>query len=507
MSGKISIRRLVGFIVLVAVLLLAEFGMLRWERISDTIPAGMSATSSSFQMLAFGVFVLLLAAIFFFLFHLDEKRQDLVITVLILVCGTVIALTSPVLNGYDEQAHFYKTVATLDGKMFRYSDYSYDVSKSYALIRDNMFDRWYSQALRPAWSSETVFAEALVNGYAQPTYPFYGYLFCAAGLGFGELFRLPAGICFILGRLFNLLGYAALVYIALKLVPEDLKGLKTALMLTACMPGTLFVAAHYTQDGVVYGIIFLLIILFVRLYRAEGNCVRDYIRFAVLFLLLVPMKYPYIFLGFLLLLVSPKKTGIPKLRLWTALLAVLSVALAAVWFVLISSQFQDPRVPGVNGTEQLKFMIGHAPLILLNAVISFFSTIVYYLANAMRIFGGFDWYASLTAGAVFGAGTIGLIVLSPVRIGLNRTQKLVLAVISAFVVLATEAALYVSYNTVGSTLYIEGVQGRYFYGLLLLLPLFVPERVRGSIKIKNDVPWLFLLAELSWFTFGLSVFL
>ena len=182
----------------VIVLFLLEYAILLMPGMTSGIPEVVSESLSALQMLVFGVLLLVVMLVLFNLFRFrKEPYTDLYVFLFVILFGILIAVLSPVLNGFDEQAHFFKTVATLDGKMFRYESYNYRVSESYVLLRDHFMDRWYSPLFSGKWSQNTLFVEALENGYAQPTYPFYGYIFCAAGMGIARIIRLPIGMVFL----------------------------------------------------------------------------------------------------------------------------------------------------------------------------------------------------------------------------------------------------------------------------------------------------------------------
>ncbi len=500
------------FLFIGAALILIETQILRWARNDGAIPAGIAAGMSVKQMLLVGAVLLLLSVFMVMVFRCrKERRTDLLIALSIAVFGIIIAALSPVLNGYDEHAHFFKTVATLDGKMFRYDSYNYPVSQSYITIRDHMLDRWYSGTFAGKWSRETQYVLAIENGFAQPTYPFYGYLFCAAGLGLGRLLGLSVGFSFLLGRIFNVLAYAGMVYCALRLLPASCSKYRSAITVVSCLPGALFVSSHYTQEGLVYGLILILAALFLRMKFGEGAHKKDCILFSVLFLLLVPLKYPYIFLGFLLFLIPEKNFGFRKSRLYIVILAAASILLAFLWFFFVSSQYTEPRVENVQGMEQLKYMMSHLPGFLLSAVTGFVQSIALYFSDNMRLFGSVFYFSSEAVGVIFGLCTMLVLCFLCGRYSLKSGERFLIALIIVFVILATEAALYVSYNPVGREGFIQGVQGRYFYGLLLFLPLLLPEKLQlASLpeeRKQETAVYSFMVLQILWLLFGMTIFI
>ncbi len=439
------------------------------------------------------------------------KKIETVAILIIIVFGLFLVFFSPVMNGFDENAHFFKALATLDGKMFDYESYNYEISDSYFVLRDNYLGKWwYTPEFQSGWLNSRTYVEALPNAFAQPTYPFYGYLFCCLGIAIGRILHLSTGLIYELGRVFNLFGYAALVFAAFKILPEKARGFKAVMLIYACMPGTLFVASHYSQDGIVYAVTGILIALFLKMYFAEKILKRDFLLFAILFLLLVPLKYPYICLGFLLLLLPKNKFGFRKPYLWIVSVAVLSLVIAGVWLIFVSSGFTETRIENVNGFEQMKFLLSHIPTFLRTAIFTIVHTLPSYFGNTMRIAGGYDVYISLAGGMIFSIISLIIAFLYTGKLEIGRIVKIILIPIILLIVLGNIVALYASYNTVGESYYIQGVQGRYFYQLFLLVPMVMANKMRfGKVNAdENDYTLAvsFILVWLIWFCFGFIVF-
>ena len=522
--------RLLGFVALSVCILIVEYIMLYKSGMEIPFTPVFGESSRNAACMVTGTVLTVCSAAAMFA-YLKTRKTEMIALALILFSGVLIAVFSPVMNGFDELSHFFKSVATLDGKMLDYESYNYEISDSYILLRDRQLETLlFSDGFNAGWMKTGTYVEALYNGYAQPTYPFYGYIFCCMGLLIARLLHLSTGLCFLFGRLFNLFGYAGFIYIAFKLLPKEAKGFRAVMLLYACMPGNLFVAAHYSQDSVVYGIVAVITALFVRMYFADRVARRDFILFGVLFLLLVPLKFPYIILGFLLLLIPREKYGFKKPYLWIALLAVISVVIAGVWVTPISTQHHEPRVENVDGAAQIAFMLRHIPTFVRTAVYTFMHTLSSYMANTMRLSGAYNLYASSGAGIVFSVLSIVFSVLYMGRTKIDKKVRIFIAIMIIAIAVGITVALYASYNTVGESVYIKGVQARYFYPLFLLIPLalsgkagFTGEKElvqeaeftgenrltkeAGSLDVTCDLPALVLvLAEVIWFCFGFLIF-
>ena len=391
----------------------------------------------------------------------------------IFLFGLGYILLSPVQNGFDENAHFFKTLATLEGKLFDFDSYTFAISDSYILTRDHMHVLWYDALFSQPWSDSRTVVDGLTNGFLQCTYPPFGYLFCCLGCGLGILLKASAGTVVFLGRLFNLLGFSALVIAALKLIPDSRKEARIAVAFVCAIPGVIFNAAMITQDGVSFALVMILIALTLRL--REEKSLPYLILFSALYLLVIPMRYPFIILGFLLLLVP--KEHFPKGRkaLWTVLLALLAVVFTAAYFFVISEQFGEIRVEGTNAKQQILYVLGHLPRFAVQSLSSF---ILEQPWLKMLILGNENGYVISTQ-LLYASGFLllfFLLFILPGKAELRKAEKALIAGILVFGTFLIYFSLYCTYNPVGADGPVDGVQGRYFFPLLALLPLIAPEK-------------------------------
>ena len=498
------------FAVIIAVMLLAEYILLYDPGMWVPFSPILESAGRRIVCIVAGIFLGVSGIVAMFV-YLKVKKTEVIAIAMIFFFGVLISISSPVLNGFDEQAHFFKSVATLDGKMLNFDSYNYGISDSYILLKEHQLETSiFNPSLSTGWLDSRTYVDALTNGYPTPTYPTYGYLFCCFGLLIARILHLSTGMCFLAGRLFNLIGYTAMIYVAFRMIPNAARGFKAVMTLYACLPGNLFVAAHYSQDGAVYGIIAILVALFVKMYFSEKVGRRDFIVFGVLFLLLVPLKFPYIVLGFLLLLIPYDKYDFKLPYLWICLLALTSLVIAGVWLIFVSSQYTEPRVENVDGVAQILFMLRNFPTFAKAAVFTFFLTLPSYIGNTMRLAGAYDLYTSTGAGIIF----VGIfLVLSALCMGeteLKKTVRIRIALMALLIVFGTTVAMYASYNTVGESEYIAGVQIRYFYPLLLLIPLSLSGKIGFVKKNSTDIVFmpvvLFAVLELIWFVYGFLLF-
>ena len=508
-----TLQRCVGFAGIAFLSLIIEYILMYHSDASGILQETLFAPEKRNKICLLVTVILILfgMTVLFAYTYTKKVRAEFIAISIILFFGIAISVFSPVMNGFDESAHFFKTLATIDGKMFNYDSYSYEISDSYIALRDNYLAKWWIPSeFKGLWATSKTYVEALPNAYAQATYPFYGYLFCCTGVIVGRILHLPVGVVYILGRIFNLTGYAAMIYASFRILPEKAKGFKAILLMFSCMPGILFVAAHYSQDGVVYALTAILVALFLKMYYGDRILKRDFTIFAVLFILLVPLKFPYICLGLLLFFLPKDKFSFKVPYIWIALIAIAALAIAFLWIVFVSSGFHEPRIENVDGPKQIKYMLTHLPEFAKTSVFTIFHTLPSYFFNTMRIAGGYDIYTSAAAGIIFSILSLIIAFLYAGKLEISGVVKILLIPVILLIIAGNVVSLYASYNTVGENKYIQGVQVRYFYQLFLLLPIIMSGRIRFAGKCADETDCgraiMFILVWLTWFCFGFVAF-
>ena len=144
----------------------------------------------------------------------------------------------------------------------------------------------------------------------------------------------------LMGRIFNLLMYALIVCLAIKLMPIY----KTTMAIIALMPMSLQIAGSFVYDAYVIAMAFLFTSLVFRLaYDKDKITLKDLIPVTVVLCLLAPAKTIYVVMGLLVFILPSTKFPDKK----KAIIAKLAVLLAAVAFWL-STNFASVIYATVN---------------------------------------------------------------------------------------------------------------------------------------------------------------
>lgn len=311
-----------------------------------------------------------------------------------------------------------------------------------------------------------------------------GYIVPSLGISAARLFKLDFSQMYFLGRLFNLIIYLALTFLAIR----RLATCKWVMFAVALMPTPLMIATTYSRDSTMIACAFLgMSYIMSEFYESDKKISwKNYSIFLIFTGILCCIKAIY---APLLLIVwfLPRNKFKDKKTMYLMKLGIFVVCFVAfISFILPTVASDnvagDSRGGATSTTNQLSFLLSNP---------------VFYTKVLLReIFNkAFDY--SIGTGVMGEAGHIGMTTQGIMTIAIivfliitdNREKRselklwqrgLVLLMIfgSASLIFT---ALYLSFTPVGNA-GINGVQGRYF--IPVLLPLYL---IISNNKIKNDI--------------------
>ena len=143
-----------------------------------------------------------------------------------------------------------------------------------------------------------------VSSFDWTANPPYIKLPSALGIVLATLLNLGSYPLFYLGRFFNLLMFAVLVYSAVRITPIG----KNVMMTAGLLPMTLHLASPYSYDAGIIGLAFLLTGMCLRAVYGEGLMSRwEKVGLVVIAALLAPSKVVYTVIVFLVVLIPRKR--------------------------------------------------------------------------------------------------------------------------------------------------------------------------------------------------------
>lgn len=444
------------------------------------------------------------------LLWIKKKISDWMYPVIIVILGLFYILVLPPFSAPDEAAHFvsaYRLSSQIMGKQAVADDeFLSNATKeekdrishganvlvrsgddvpgldteigqtAYNMVFTQMFSKDESQGL-------TVRSEIPVN-----TSPVV-YVPQAVGITLARLLHLGYVPLVMLGRLFNLLAFAAMSYFAIRVMPFK----KEIIMAVSCLPMTLHLAASYSYDTVFIGLSMMFFAwCFYLAFEKDKVTVKDTVLLALLLILLEPGKIVYLPLAGICLFIPSAKFPSKK-QYWISFISVIGAVLLSVYLVnrLVLTTWATQTESYVGWSEAAGYTLSDVWTRPYDIFMVYYETFVtqldYYLVTMLGGFlGNLDpnltvppFCLILLCYALF----ISVLKREGEEVPLKGGQKwfmLLLVFLSACLVLASMLLGW----TPKEMTYITGVQGRYFIPLLPLVFLMIFDK---NLSIKVDL--------------------
>lgn len=314
------------------------------------------------------------------------------------------------------------------------------------------------------------------------------YVPAAVGISIARLSGMATVPLLYLGRLFNLLFFVGMTWLAMKRLPFG----KEVLFGVALLPMTLHLSASFSYDVMILGCMFCFTAVCLDLtYRKEHVDWKDV---AVLMLLMAvsgPCKMVYAVMMGLCLLIPVRKFG--GWGKW--LLAALAVGGAwAVSMYLVNSQIIVSYATETENYVQWAGEPGYSLTLLLHQplrlVRMFYQTILwqaehYHLTMIGAYLGNLDKVLDVPY-LVVALFTFGLLELAFRKPGeslqMSGRQRIWVCVVCAGCAAVTMASMLIAWTPVSSKV-INGVQGRYF---LPFLPVLLMALKNNTVVLTKD---------------------
>ncbi len=336
------------------------------------------------------------------------------------------------------------------------------------------------------------------------------YLPMAAAVKIAKGFSLPWSLLLRAARLANLLFYVALIWTALRVLPEG----HLLMVLIALFPENLFLASTVSYDPYVTGFLFLGSAFLVRLlrvpYEDDRKFLRDYLLMTASFLIGCLPKAVYAPLVFSALPVLFRQFQDKRKR---AVFIGISLAafLFAVLLFIAPTLIAPPDTGDTRGSaevseaSQIGFILGNPLLytgILLRQMIVWIpqcmlgpdcSTFMGHLVNGSTEFKGFYLPYLILLLSLTLPGLYRTVRTGTKEGGALRTvDRLFLLFLCFGVSVLIWTSMYVAFTKPGA-LWIDGVQGRYFIPLLFLIYFSIAGTGKGSFRqgsiVRNGRIW------------------
>lgn len=280
-------------------------------------------SASMSVLLITGIAVILVALLAGFLFYKSNLKEcflNKVFLAVFLVAGCFYLAVFPPNSVPDEIYHFQAS--------YKYSDIllGQEVDSSEITIRNEdkplfedqevevSFERYKGAADNFSFfaSEDGVTTAKVMSSFNVSDNPPQTKFASVIGLTLGIIFGLGAYPVYYLGRLFNLLVFAVMVYFSIKITPVA----KNVFRVIALLPMTLHLAASYSYDPMIIGMSFLFIACCLKAIYEKGLIEKKLlIALGILMFLIAPCKIIYSCTVFLVLLIPKERFASRKLSI------------------------------------------------------------------------------------------------------------------------------------------------------------------------------------------------
>ncbi len=462
--------------------------VLKMENAKDAVKIQQIAVNNQFSVNKYRLllfFVTVLAAgLLFFEKEAVTKYLEYYFLVFALGFGMImIVMVGPKNVTWDEQIHYKNMYTLLEGDTVEWNKAAWLNHKQLSPdinTREEMhlLKEYLNQSAKVEYHSnpnDAKFSNMILRAY----------LPMSVCYKIGEVLDLPYSLTFMLGKLGNLLAFTGIIWLALHFARER----KILIFSLAVMPTVLFQGSMYSYDGIVNSLVLLGFVLMMNEFYDSGK-LNPWRIGSVIILLIVGSYSKAIYIPLILLLLA-----LPGKKFENKKQSMMFKGMVAIVFLLVMATFvmpvlantiegnllySDARGGDTSTFRQLQSIFTH-PIasikLFLSSITSLdnFRNLGYAAADNHLITNlMFLNFASL--------GTLGdkwSLLLIPMLFailfipneqsrGLSKGARVWCGLILLAVVALIWMALYLSFTPVGSD-YIDGVQARYYFPLILPL--------------------------------------
>lgn len=472
-----------------------------------TITFASTLSAKNFQKPQFVIATFIIVAVIgvaciVYYFMQDSDRELYKVAFAIILCfGILSALIVPIVDVSDELEHLTRAEITSQGVMFPHWE---DGPKNLTQLYNRTNEGQYSSELNTdvgfntteshmfflnnrghtifdtSQDTQDISNETMLDGSAFEQNPFYGYLPQAFGIFIAKLFDMNVIWMLWLGRICNLIFYAFLISMAVRIAPA----MKVPLLAVACIPISIYQAASISIDSMIIGLGILTIAYFIYLSKAEAGSldIKHIALFCALSLILGLCKLPYLAFVFLILLV-PRENFKDKKILKYMLLGVLIVGIIGVLW----STYSEPalmhswrsKLNYMNPQLQLEYIMEHPMFILTFFRLIFTFTLGIVLRGFFNFFSAgspnhySDPYMFITV--LIWIFLLVTLVFNQRKVDFTTKSRIGALAVLLIIYVGTCFIQLLTWADVGSVNL--GISTRYFIPLFALLPIIVPFKI------------------------------
>ncbi|MBQ3280074.1 DUF2142 domain-containing protein [Candidatus Saccharibacteria bacterium] len=425
-----------------------------------------------------------------YILYFAKKHQwkiEKIFLILSLIIGSIYVLVLPIGRVPDEASHFFRVYEITEGHFVSESDENHTFAGSVQpenIILVSKFANQnvtYSEVLNNLGlqaSEEKTFIATSAYGYSP-----LAYTPQIAGMFIGKILHLPFLISAYIAKFFNLFFCITILYLCIKYIPF----LKKFIFLLAFLPISMQSMASLSADAPIFvsAIALITFVLYSIYSRKEAFNKKHFFIILALCLFISISKIVYAPLCFILFCIPKERFGgkdIKRKLFWIFGTGTIVVAAYLIWYFI-----SPPTITVSDASGQISLII-HNPIKYFSIVIhSISSNAMMYLSGA---FGGYlEWFNIVPSKFYIFLSLIIFIVLcikTRPKYIIPKDLKILSILLFALISFAIFTAMFVTWTKSGETI-IDGVQGRYFLPIMLLIPIWFLPAQRTPIENRNAI--------------------
>lgn len=445
----------------------------------------------------------------------DEKKISRNAFVLIVVIGTLNAFILPIRQNLDENTHYYHALEVADGKIRNQTNEKkfLMVSPDFLGVTKLPSKPEYNNSLNAnLYLEEFLQLEHLPSNYQKELLDVGGfnnpvYIPSALGIVLGRLISNKVAVSYYLGRIFNLLFYAFLVWAAIKISRKY----KLQIFVIAAIPYTLWISSGFTYDNLYYGLILLILAQITNFLSGDKKItLKNIVIYSFTCLGLVFCKAPTILLILLPLFLPKNSYKNYKERLEIVFITGTFLLLGFLWLIqgMLFRFFLPENRPVEQVIEnnfsdiRLFYFISH-PIYSIEMMLRSLSDVIVTIFESIQ-----EPQPFLIQAGTLGVVNIVVFIILFLIVTLQlkfQVNKLFVIAVSAIFSIITLGIIYAITSDPRvfhiDDLHVSGVQGRYHFYMLGFIPLLLAPLIQRPHFSDNNLftnfnenkTWLFVM--------------
>ncbi|MCU9533738.1 DUF2142 domain-containing protein [Streptococcus sp. CSL10205-OR2] len=395
------------------------------------------------------------------------KKIEVATVSIILTLGIFSATITPINDIPDETVHYARSFFLSEGNLNLSNDLeNLQVSEDVSAIIDHNYQSILRIEDDIEHSNEKVAIKDInsTNGYYN-----FSYIPQSLGITIGNILNLEIIETYILGRVFNVLAYAGLVFIALSILVVG----KQLFAVASLVPMNIYLSGSYNQDSVSLGLIFLISALFIK-FLTDKNKIsnKQIVIYTLLCSIVAFTKLPYILLIFLLLFIPSNRFNDSRKKIIIyKFLAIILVLTVTLFWLKTYRQIISPQIEVADFLQKVdvknQFIsimskpFTYGTLLLRHLLIHLFNP------QGITVFGPLTYGMSelFSLNMIFYALTI---FNNANELKISKWSKTGIFFIVMGIIGSIVLTFYLTYTPVGEV-NVLGVQDRYFLGIIPLM--------------------------------------